>query len=296
MVGLLPLSDSHDMIITYVCYLTKQAHFFPCKPTITAEGLAEMHIQCICPLHGTLEKFILDCSPQFAAQMTKELYRLLGIKHAMLTSFHPQSNGQTERTNQEIGKYLCMFCGKDPAGRSYSLLQSLPATSTCTQPPTQAPLSSYTATSQVGLLPLVDMPLYHQLSNVLRSSTKHKTKQRLLCIWQRKPWCSLAKQIGLDQPSSLATKSSLTPRTSKSVHAGRSLLTSVLAPLTLLPWKNLDLAQCTTWHCHPATSPFTRFSLLTNSCSGKATRSTAYTQTLHHRLSLKTRHSPQVQD
>jgi hypothetical protein len=45
--------------------------------------------------------------------MTKELYWLLGIEHAMLTSFHPQSNGQTERTNQEIGKYLCMFCGED---------------------------------------------------------------------------------------------------------------------------------------------------------------------------------------
>jgi hypothetical protein len=45
--------------------------------------------------------------------MTKELYHLLGIEHAMSTSFHLQSNGQTERMNQEIGKYLCMFCGKD---------------------------------------------------------------------------------------------------------------------------------------------------------------------------------------
>jgi hypothetical protein len=82
------------------------------------------------------------------------------------------------------------------------------------------------------------------------------------------------------------------PRTSKSVCAARSLLTGVLAPLTLLPWKNLDLAQCITWHCHPATSPFTWSSLLTNSCSGKATRSTAYTQTLHRLLNSKTRHSP----
>jgi hypothetical protein len=80
------------MIITYVCYLSKQVHFFLCKSTITAEGLAEMHIQCVFPLHGTLEKFILDCSLQFATQMTKELYHLLGIEHAMLTSFHPQSN------------------------------------------------------------------------------------------------------------------------------------------------------------------------------------------------------------
>jgi hypothetical protein len=45
--------------------------------------------------------------------MTKELYCLLGIENAMSTSFHLQSNGQTECTNQENGKYLCMFCGKD---------------------------------------------------------------------------------------------------------------------------------------------------------------------------------------
>jgi hypothetical protein len=113
LVGPLPLSDGNNMIITYVCHLTKQAHFFPCKLTITAKGLADMHVQRVFPLHGTPEKIISDCGPQFAARMTKELYRLLGIEHAMSTSFHPQSNGQTERTNQEIGKYLCMFCGKD---------------------------------------------------------------------------------------------------------------------------------------------------------------------------------------
>jgi hypothetical protein len=67
LVGPLPLSDGHNMIITYVCHLTKQAHFFPCKSTLTAEGLADMHVQRVFPLHGTPEKIILDCGPQFAA-------------------------------------------------------------------------------------------------------------------------------------------------------------------------------------------------------------------------------------
>jgi hypothetical protein len=107
LVGLLLLSDGNDMIITYVCHLTKQVHFFPCNSTITAKGLADMHVQHMFPLHGTPEKIILDCGPQFATQITKELYCLLGIKHAMSVSFHLQSNGQTECANQEIGKYLC---------------------------------------------------------------------------------------------------------------------------------------------------------------------------------------------
>jgi hypothetical protein len=107
------LNSTVTHCITYVCHLTKQAHFFPCKSTITAEGVADMHVQHVFPLHRTPEKIISDCGLQFAAQMTKELYHLLDIEHAMLTSFHLQSNGQTEHTNQEIGKYLCMLCGKD---------------------------------------------------------------------------------------------------------------------------------------------------------------------------------------
>jgi hypothetical protein len=61
-------------------------------------------------------KTVTDCGPQFAACMMSELYRQLGIKHAMSSAFHPQSNGQTEWTNQEIVKYLCMFCSKDQQG------------------------------------------------------------------------------------------------------------------------------------------------------------------------------------
>jgi transposase InsO family protein len=116
LVGPLPLSDGFDMIITYVDLLTKQAHFLPCNSTITAEGVADMHVKHIFPLHGTPEKFISDRRPQFAACMMSELYRQLGIKHAMSSAFHPQSNGQTEQTNQEIVKYLRMFCSKDQQG------------------------------------------------------------------------------------------------------------------------------------------------------------------------------------
>jgi hypothetical protein len=67
------------MIITYVDLLTKQAHFLPCNSTITAEGVADMHVKRIFPLHGTPEKFISDRGPQFAARMMSELYRQLGI-------------------------------------------------------------------------------------------------------------------------------------------------------------------------------------------------------------------------
>ena len=47
--------------------------------------------------------------PQFAAELTKELNRMLGIKTKLSTAFHPQTDGQTERMNQELEQYLRFF-------------------------------------------------------------------------------------------------------------------------------------------------------------------------------------------
>jgi hypothetical protein len=52
---------------------------------------------------------ISNCGPQFVAQFTHELYRLLGIKLAASTAYHPQTNGQTEHVNQELKQYLRVF-------------------------------------------------------------------------------------------------------------------------------------------------------------------------------------------
>ena len=51
----------------------------------------------------------MDRGPQFAAGLIKELNRMLGIKSKILTAFHPQIDGQTERVNQELEQYLRMF-------------------------------------------------------------------------------------------------------------------------------------------------------------------------------------------
>ena len=52
---------------------------------------------------------ISDRGPQFASNFTKELNKLLGIQTKLSTAFQPQTNGQTERTNQEIEQYLHVF-------------------------------------------------------------------------------------------------------------------------------------------------------------------------------------------
>ena len=49
---------------------------------------------------------VSDRGPQFVAEFTKELYRLLGIKLAATTAYHPQGDRQTEQVNQELEQYL----------------------------------------------------------------------------------------------------------------------------------------------------------------------------------------------
>jgi len=60
-------------------------------------------------LHGLPESIISDRGPQFAAGLMRELNRILGIASKLSTAFHPQTNGQMERVNQELEQYLRMF-------------------------------------------------------------------------------------------------------------------------------------------------------------------------------------------
>jgi len=62
-------------------------------------------------LHELLESVILDREPQFAVELMKELNRMLGIKMKLSTVFYPQTDGQTERMNQELEQYLRFFVG-----------------------------------------------------------------------------------------------------------------------------------------------------------------------------------------
>jgi len=105
----LPLSSRHDAVITVVDSVSKRAHFIPMHTTVTAEGAARLFLHQVWKLHGLPKCVVSDHRPQFIACFTRELYRLLGIKLASSTAWHPQTNRQTERVNQELDQYLQLF-------------------------------------------------------------------------------------------------------------------------------------------------------------------------------------------
>jgi hypothetical protein len=102
----LPKSSGHDTIMIVVNSVVKNAHFVP---TITAAGTACLYVQNVWRHHGLPQKIVSDRGPQFVAEFTRELYRLLGIKLAATTAYHPQGDKQMERVNQELEQYLRLF-------------------------------------------------------------------------------------------------------------------------------------------------------------------------------------------
>ena len=81
----------------------------PKNEKTTAEGLARLFRDNVWQLHGLPESIISDRGPQFVAELMRELNEMLGIKTKLSMAFHPQTDGQTERMNQELEQYLCMF-------------------------------------------------------------------------------------------------------------------------------------------------------------------------------------------
>ena len=105
----LPLVQGYDSILVVVNRLTKIVHFIPTTEKTSAKGLARLFRDNLWKLHGLLESIILDQGPQFTAELIKELNGMLGIKSKLSIVFHPQTDRQTERVNQELEQYFRMF-------------------------------------------------------------------------------------------------------------------------------------------------------------------------------------------
>ena len=98
----LPLAQGYDSILVVVDWFTKMVHFVPTTEKTTAEELARLFRDNVWRLHGLPESIISGRGPQFAIGLMRELNEMLGIKTKLSTAFHPQTDGQTERMNQEL--------------------------------------------------------------------------------------------------------------------------------------------------------------------------------------------------
>ena len=106
-VGPLPVTKrKHDFILVVVDRLSKMAHFLPCKSTIDGPGTARLFIDRIWSLHGLPKSIVTDRGTQFLNAFNAEVLKLVGTKHAATSSYHPESDGQTERVNRVLTEML----------------------------------------------------------------------------------------------------------------------------------------------------------------------------------------------
>ena len=105
----LPLAQGYDSILVVCNRMTKMAHFVPTTERTSAEGVARLFWDNVWKLHGLPESIIIDRRVQFVAEMIKELNCMLGINTKLSMAYHPQTDDQTERMNQDLEQYLRMF-------------------------------------------------------------------------------------------------------------------------------------------------------------------------------------------
>ena len=97
----LPLTQrKNDYVWVIVDRLTKSAHFIPVKINYSMDRLTELYVDEIVRLHGVSLSIVSDRDPRFTSRFWKELQLALGTRLNFSTTFHPQTNGQSERLIQ----------------------------------------------------------------------------------------------------------------------------------------------------------------------------------------------------
>ncbi|MCW3101545.1 MAG: uncharacterized protein JWL77_7163 [Chthonomonadaceae bacterium] len=106
-IGPLPTTlTGYDCIFVVVDKSSKMIHCIPITTTATAPQLADLFFREIVRFHGIPTSIISDRDSRFTSSFWTELWKRLGTKLAMSTSYHPETDGQTERANRTIEDIL----------------------------------------------------------------------------------------------------------------------------------------------------------------------------------------------
>ncbi|GJW07401.1 putative reverse transcriptase domain-containing protein, partial [Tanacetum coccineum] len=99
-------SNGHDTIWVIVDRLTKSAHFIPTRETDSMETLTRLYIKEIVSRHGVPISIISDRDSHFTSRFWQSLQKALGTQLDMSTAYHPETDGQSERTIQTLEDML----------------------------------------------------------------------------------------------------------------------------------------------------------------------------------------------
>ena len=117
----LPKSNGKDVILVVVDRFTKYAHFISLAHPYTVAQIVTVLTDNVFKLHGMPVVMVTDRDRIFTSNMWQSMFKAMDVKLHLSTSYHPQTDGQTERVNQCLENYLRCMCFTTPKRWSYWL-------------------------------------------------------------------------------------------------------------------------------------------------------------------------------
>src|SRR5271155_892404 len=211
---------------------------------------AKLLLNSLYKYYGLPDKAISDRGPQFASNAFRELGQLLGIKLAMSTAHHPQTDRATERSNQEIEAYLSIFCANHPETWIPTLKFSYNIKPHANQK--EAPLFL-----QIGYNP-ISIPTAYPITNI------PATQEQLLILQEARKEANAAHELARQKmmeritrgfkPFQKGDKVWLESKYLKLRHENRKLAPKHEGPFLIsevLNLLNYRLSLPKSWHIHP---------------------------------------------
>eukprot|EP00854_Cymbomonas_tetramitiformis_P034542 gene34542-biopygen33008 len=99
---------------TFPCKLSKMVHVVPMAYNdSSAEVVVRLFMDAVWRLHRAPMKIVCDRDPRVRDAMTQEFMRLMGVNVASITPYHPQSDGQAERSNHTVERMLRCYVAEN---------------------------------------------------------------------------------------------------------------------------------------------------------------------------------------
>ncbi|KAL0182070.1 hypothetical protein M9458_021445, partial [Cirrhinus mrigala] len=102
----LPCSQGNTTILTIVNRFSKSCRLIPLPKLPTAMETAETLYNFVFRFYGLPDDIVSDRGPQFTSRLWSSFFSLLNVNVSLTSGYHPQANGQTERLNQELTRFL----------------------------------------------------------------------------------------------------------------------------------------------------------------------------------------------
>ncbi|KAJ8282532.1 hypothetical protein COCON_G00050510, partial [Conger conger] len=117
----LPPSQGNTIILTIVDRFSKAVHFVALPKLPSALETAKLLTSHVFRLHGIPLDIVSDRGPQFVSHVWQQFCHALGAQVSLSTGFHPQTNGQCERGNQDLESALRCVAARNPSAWSSHL-------------------------------------------------------------------------------------------------------------------------------------------------------------------------------